>query len=559
MAFDGAFLKKTVDELKLAIDCHIDKIYQPSKDELVFLLRKKGFVKRLFISVRPGAARLHFTENKYENPAIPPNFCMLLRKYLQSAKLVDISCENLERIAVLTLSSRNEMGDLVTLKLVCEFIGNQANIILLNQDGRILDSIKRSDVETAKRLILPNALYEAPPTLEKLNPLTLDIEKFCNNIKSEEISKELLNSLSGFSPLICREIEYKSQNTSLKSALSNIIADLKTNSKPILIKSPDGAELDFSFTEISQYGKGYKNTLFPSFSELLDEYYSAKDLKARINAAAKDIIKLINNLISRTEKRLSLRLEELKKCENRENLRIFGELIKSNIHNIKNGSEFAEVINYYDEELKTVKIKLNPAISVSKNADKYFKDYKKSYSAEQTLTKLTVADKEELKYFESVLDSISRCSSLSLLAEIKDELALGGYIRKQTTKKKTEESKITTYESDEGYLILVGKNNIQNDKITCKIASKGDLWFHTKNIPGSHVVVLNDGKEVSDDTILKAALLAAKNSKAATSSKVAVDYTPIKFVKKPSGAKPGMVIYTTNKTVFVNPEESVLK
>lgn len=557
MAFDGAFLKVTVDELKSAIDCHIDKIYQPSKDELVFLLRKKGFVKRLFISVRPGAARLHFTENKYENPAIPPNFCMLLRKYLQSAKLVDISCENLERIAVLTLSSRNEMGDLVTLKLVCEFIGNQANIILLNQDGRILDSIKRSDVETAKRLILPNALYEAPPTLEKLNPLTLDIEKFCNNIKSEEISKELLNSLSGFSPLICREIEYKSQNTSLKSALSNIIADLKTNSKPILIKSPDGAELDFSFTEISQYGSDYQNILYTSPSELLDKFYSAKDLTARIKSNAKDIIKLVNNLISRTEKRLSLRLLELKKCENRENLRICGELLKANIHSIENGSSFAEVINYYDQELKPLRIPLNPALSPSKNADKYFKDYKKTYSAEQTLTRLTKSDREELQYFDSVLDAINRCSSLLELNEIKEELSLSGYIKNQGSKKKNENSPITTYESAEGYIIAVGKNNIQNDKITCKLASKGDMWFHTKNIPGSHVVVFSGGKEISDETILKAALLAAKNSKASASSKVAVDYTPIKYVKKPSGARPGMVVYTTNKTVFVNPEESV--
>ncbi len=557
MAFDGAFLKKTVDELKIAIDCHIDKIYQPSKDELVFLLRKKGFVKKLFITVRPGAARLHFTENKYENPAVPPNFCMLLRKHLLSAKLIDISSENLERIAYLTFSSRNEMGDLVSLKLICEFIGNQANVILINENGRILDAIKRSDVETAKRLILPNAVYEAPPSLEKLNPLTLDVDAFCKEIPLEEISKKLLDSLNGFSPLICREIEYKSANSSLNSALKNVIEDLTLNSNPILIKNPDSSYLDFSFTNISQYGSGYQNLSFPSFSELLDEYYSAKDLSARINASARDIVKLINNLISRTEKRLAIRLEELKKCENRETLRIYGELIKANMHSINNGSEFAEVVNYYDEELKTVKIKLSPALSVSKNAEKYFKDYKKTYSAEQTLTALTFSDKEELKYFESVLDSISRCSSLADLAEIKEELVLSGYIKKQATKKKQENSNITTYQSEEGYLILVGKNNIENDKITCKIASKGDLWFHTKNIPGSHVVVLSEGKEVSDNTILKAALLAAKNSKAASSSKVPVDYTPIKYVKKPSGAKPGMVIYTTNKTVFVNPEESV--
>ena len=210
MAFDGAFLKVTVDELKSAIDCHIDKIYQPSKDELVFLVRKKGFVKRLFISVRAGASRIHFTENKFENPQVPPNFCMLLRKHISSAKIIDISQNNLERIAILTLSSRNEMGDIVVFKLICELIGNQSNIILTNENGKIIDAIKRSDGEDAKRLILPNAQYIAPASLDKLNPLSLNIDDYCKNL-TEDISKELLNTLNGFSPLVCREIEHKAK------------------------------------------------------------------------------------------------------------------------------------------------------------------------------------------------------------------------------------------------------------------------------------------------------------------------------------------------------------
>lgn len=555
MAFDGAFLKVTVDELKSAIDCHIDKIYQPSKDELVFLVRKKGFVKRLFISVRAGASRIHFTENKFENPQVPPNFCMLLRKHLSSAKIMDISQNNLERIAILTLSSRNEMGDIVVFKLICELIGNQSNIILTNENGKIIDAIKRSDVENAKRLILPNAQYIDPPSLDKLNPLSLNIDDYCKNL-TEDISKELLNTLNGFSPLVCREIEHKAKESSLNITLNSVINSLKGNFSLYIVNNPDSTPLDFCFTEIKQYGNDYQNILYSSPSELLDDFYSAKDLQVRIRTSAKDIIKLVNNLIARTEKRLANRLEELKKCENREYLRICGELLKANIHSIENGSSFAEVINYYDEELKPLKIALNPALTPSKNADKYFKDYKKTYSAEQTLTKLTASDNEELEYFDSVLDAINRCSSLLELSEIKEELSIAGYIKSQGTKRKTESSSIATYESAEGYPIAVGKNNIQNDKITCKLASKGDLWFHTKNIPGSHVVVFSGGKEVSDETILKAALLAAKNSKAATASKVAVDYTPIKYVKKPSGAKPGMVIYTTNKTVFVNPAES---
>lgn len=557
MAFDGAFLKVTVDELKSAIDCHIDKIYQPSKDELVFLVRKKGFARRLFISCRAGASRIHFTEEKFENPQVPPNFCMLLRKHLSSAKIMDISQNCLERIAVLTLSSRNEMGDIVVFKLICELIGNQSNIILTNENGRIVDAIKRSDIENSKRLILPNAQYIAPPSLEKLNPLTLDLDNYCKGLENDNISKKLLNTLNGLSPLVCQEIEHRSKESSIIDALKSVINCIKENSSLFIVNNPDSTPLDFCFTEISQYGNDYQNILYTSPSELLDKFYSAKDLTARIKSNAKDIIKLVNNLISRTEKRLSLRLLELKKCENRENLRICGELLKANIHSVENGSSFAEVINYYDQELKPLRIPLNPALSPSKNADKYFKDYKKTYSAEQTLTRLTKSDREELQYFDSVLDAINRCSSLLELNEIKEELSLSGYIKNQGSKKKNENSPITTYESAEGYIIAVGKNNIQNDKITCKLASKGDIWFHTKNIPGSHVVVFSGGKEISDETILKAALLAAKNSKACASSKVAVDYTPIKYVKKPSGAKPGMVVYTTNKTVFVNPEESV--
>lgn len=552
MAFDGAFLHKTLEELKDALGCHVDKIYQPSREELVLTLRKKGFVERLLITVKSGNARLHFTKNKYENPETPPMFCMLMRKYLNAAKLIDIFQPDLERVAVLVFSASNEMGDIVEIKLICELIGNKSNVILVNQNGRIIESLRHSDIENEGRMILPNAVYGYPEKPYKLNPLTTDTKIIFEKAKESSF----LGTIDGFSPLICREIE---ESLDPYDRFNQIIYDLKNNINPTLIYDSQSIPFDFTYTDIFQYPTEFQTRKFENFSALLDEFYTAKENVIRINSAAKDIIKLITNLKNRTERKLALRLIDLKKCKDRENLRIFGELIKANLYSIKNGSQFAEVVNYYDQELKLVKIPLNPAISPSANANKYFKDYKKTYTAEQTLKLLTEKDKEELVYFDSVLESINRSATLSDLQEIREELADAGYIKQiQNMKKKsTSNSVFNEYTSSEGYRILVGKNNKQNDLLTTQIASKQDLWFHTKDIAGSHVIVMSGGNDISDQTILKAALLAAKNSKASQSSKVAVDYTPVKFVKKPNGAKPGMVIYTTNKTIFVNPTEEI--
>lgn len=556
MAFDGGFLYCCLAELRQASDSHIEKIYQPSKDELVFLLRKKGFAKRLYITVKPGGARVQFTEQKLENPTTPPNFCMLLRKYLSSARLLEITQPSLERVAEFKLSASNEMGDTEIYRLVCELIGNQANVILLRENGKIVDALRHSDVETAKRLILPGAMYEYPESAGKLNPLSEGSSSILSGLdtQSPDLAKRLLERVDGFSPLICREIEYLSQSEGLLSAYEKTVKALKNPTLTIVFK-PDGTPFEFSYTEIGQYGS-FETQSFVSVSELLDSFYAAKENAARINAAAHDIIKLVKNLYSRTEKKLSLRLVELKKCENREHLRICGELIKANLYRLKNGDSEAVVENYYDENMSVIKIPINPALSPSKNADKYFKDYKKTYSAEQALTELTHQDREELIYFESVLESISRSTTLAEIREIREELASAGYIKRiaAVRRQKPEISKPLEYESIEGYKILVGKNNTQNDYLTLKLASKSDMWFHTKNIPGSHVIVFCGGNALSDETVLFAATLAAENSKARGSAGVPVDYTPVKYVKKPNGAKPGMVIYTTNKTVYVTPK-----
>lgn len=558
MAFDGGFLHRITEELNIADGSHVDKIYQPSKDELVLLLRKKNFAKRLLICVKPGSARIQFTENKYENPASPPMFCMLIRKYLSAAKLIKVTQPSLERIAELTFSYTNEMGDISEIRLIAEFIGNKTNILLVGADGRIIDCLRKSDPETADRLLLPGALYEYPVNQGKLNPLTAET----NQISTAAIThggntaKALLDIIDGFSPLVCREAVFKSEIAgNLNSALNAIVTDLKNGGTPTMLIKADGTPYDFSYTDISQYAGEFDKKSFKSYSELLDAFYTARENSERLRRSAADIIKLITNLRARTERKLAIRLNDLKKCENRETLRIYGELLKANLYRLQNGATFAEVENYYDE-MKLIRIPLNPALSPQKNADKYFKDYKKTYTAERTLTDLTERDKEELKYFDSVLDSISRSESISEISEIREELALAGYIKQNGARKKKVSAvpQFKEYTSDEGYKILVGKNNRQNDYLTTVLAAKNDLWFHVKNIPGSHVIVMCRGGEVSDATVMKAAALAAANSKAAGSSQVPVDYTPVKFVKKPNGAKPGMVIYTTNKTVFVTPE-----
>ena len=564
MAFDGGFLYKIVAELKSACDCHIDKIYQPSRDELVFLLRKKGFAKRLLITVKPGSARIHFTENKYENPPSPPMFCMLLRKHLSAARLTDVLQNGLERVAELVFSATNEMGDRVSLKLICELIGNQANIILVNESGRIIDSLKHSDIETASRLILPGAVYEYPPSQDKHSPFDKDVLK---DIPSEigGLSNALLSKINGFSPLVCREIENNCNMlvsngedfaVALKKSFDYVIDRLNGDGEATMLISDDGAPFDFSYIDIKQYGDKFLKRTVNNCSELLDAFYTAKDTSARIKTAAHDIIKLVNNL----KKKLSLRLNELKKCADREKFRIYGELLKANLYAIEAGSASAYVPNYYDENMALIKIPLNPALSPQKNADRYFKEYKKSYAAEEALTKLTEEDQREIQYFDTVLDSISRSSTLVEISEIRAELQDAGYIKKIAVKRKnTALPRFKEYVSEEGYRILVGKNNTQNDYITTRLASKGDMWFHVKNIPGSHVVVFCGGEDLSDNTLLFAAKLAAENSNAANSSNVPVDYTPVKFVKKPAGAKPGMVIYTTNQTVYVTPERTEIK
>ena len=570
MALDGLFLGKLIEELKLIENSHIDKIHQPSKDELVFLLRKPKFSERLYICLKSGMARLHLTEQKFQNPDTPPMFCMLLRKHLGNARIEEISQYGAERVIKIKTVATNEMGDTVYPELIVELISGSPNLILLDSDGKIYDALRRSNIEAGGRLIQPGAIYELPQSEKTLNLLEGEAKTLTDAIlasSEKTLDKAILSSFEGVSPFIAREISYLTTGSvdfalqsitgyhknMLCSVLEDIKTRLSTTASPTLIKDTTGALIDFTFMPIKQYGNLYKCETADSYTDLLENFYAKRSEAERLKVASFDILKLLGNLEARAKRRMLFRKKDLEKCSDREKLRIYGELIKANIHTINQGDSSATVANYYDENMAKISIPLNPAISPAANAAKYFKDYKKSHTAEQTLTALIKEDEQELLYIESVLDSLARAESVADIEEIRQELALGGYIRSSKAKRSSvKTTPFAEFISPSGLRVLMGKNNTQNDVLTLKTANKNDLWFHTKNVAGSHVVLCTDGTHTDED-ILFAATLAAKNSKAAASGQVAVDYTPVKFIKKPNGAKPGMVVYSTNSTVYVTP------
>ncbi len=569
MPLDGIFLHHLTNELQTSVGCRADKIHQPTKDELVLLLRSASFTGKLLISARSGSARLHITSSSYDNPAEPPAFCKLLRKHLSSAKITEISQYGVDRIVIIRFMSYNEMGDTIYPSLVVELITGRANIILCDQKGRIIDALHRSDIESSARLIQPGAIYAYPEQESKLNPFTSSESELVSAVAStpKPLHSAFTATIEGVSPLISRELAAKvafdadisasELNSNLKANLTATISEFKKSleaASPFVLRDADGLPKDFSYIPIFQYGNSMTCVEKESYSLLLDEFYSDRDQASRIKAMAQDMLKLLTNLKNRTERKLSYRLADLEKCKNREHYRIYGELIKANIYMIEKGASSARVQNYYDENMEYIDIPLDPALSPSANATKYFKEYKKSYTAEQTLKELVKQDEKDLVYIDSVLDFLSRAKSASELNEIREELCDAGYLfRNPKLKRKQTASKPKEYISESGFKILVGKNNRENDLLTTKIASKQDLWFHTKNIPGSHVILITEGKEVDDASLLYAASLAAANSKAAKSENVPVDFTEVKNVKKPAGAKPGMVIYTTNRTIYAKP------
>lgn len=576
MALDGIFLRHIKNEIEReALGARVSQVYQPNRDELVLTMRTFGGNKKLLLSARANSPRVNFCVKTPENPAQPPMFCMLLRKRLGGGKLVAVRQMDCDRVIFFDFECVNELGDIVMITVACEIMGMYSNIIVINSDGVIIDSLKRVDLTmSSRRLVLPNIKYELPEPQDKLNILNSTPEEIVEKIRNLDIemplNKALLKVIQGVSPIICRELEYRVFEGAtnriegvLYDRLLSEIGRLKEvtencNGNPCVVYREDGKPMDFCFITIEQYADFARVEKTESFSKVLDDFYDERDARERMRVKAQGLTKMLSNTCERIARKISKQQAELSQCENREQLRICGDLLQANIYRIERGAPFVDVENFYDEQGGTLRIKLNPAISPAGNAQKYYKDYQKAKNAEAVLGEQIKKGRSELEYVESVLDTVNRAETEKELSQIREELTEQGYIKRQKGKQK-QLSQLPPLEftSSDGFKIYVGRNNRQNDKLTLKTASKTDIWLHTKDIHGSHTIIAGDGREISDTAIVEAAQLAAYHSKARNSSQVPVDYTLVKFVSKPSGAKPGMVIYVNNKTVYVTPKATI--
>lgn len=573
MALDGILLSLAKKEiLDGAQFSRVEKIHQPSREELVIHLRGKGGSKKLLLSVRANSPRIHFTQHAPENPATPPMFCMLMRKRLVNAALVDVRQSELDRVLYIDFDATNEIGDRVKLTLSIEIMAKHSNIILFDEEGKIVDALKRVDLsQSTVRQILPGFRYTSPPPQNKLNILEHTTDNILGQIKSFEnktLSSAILSSLQGVSPLTSRELagefaEHYTDEVSdigfkkLKNNIDNLRQIVETgNATPFMLKDETGKPVDFSFMPIRQYGTKYTTEEKESFSSLLDEFYFECDRLDRTRQKAQDLVKFLGSAIARISKKLSLQQAELRQCADREQLRISAELINANLYRLEKGAAFYDLENYYDEN-KLIRIKADPSKSPAANAQKYFKDYRKAKTAEAMLTELIEQGQNDLQYLETVADALDRASTQAEIEEIRNELVVSGFMRfkKKNNQKQPKLLPPMEYVTSDGFRVLVGRNNMQNDKLSLKTASKSDMWLHTQKFPGSHVIIVSDNKEISDDAIVEAAEIAAYHSKARDAKLVPVDYTYVKHLKKPQGAPPGKVIYHVYYSVNVTPNK----
>lgn len=573
MAFDTICVKKIVNELsETLVSGRIDKIHQPEKDEILLLVRTFSGNYKLVLSASANNPRVHFTDTAKENPKTPPMFCMLLRKHLSGGKITKISQPELERIVEIDIESYNELGDLTTKHLICEITGRNSNIILTNEDYKIIDSAKHVDFTVSSyRQILPGIEYIRPPKQDKVPILSDNIKNITLDFScdGERPDKVIMSAVSGISPIIAREIIYSVCGTNSKvcaelsdkekSDISSLVRNFIENISffPCIVYDETDKPIDFSCIKINQYGSPFKTVVFDTMNDVIKQFYQQRDSKERIKQKSADLLKILHNNIERCVKKLSLQKKTLQDAENKEKYKIYGDIVTANLYRITQGDTVLEAENYYEEDCPKIKIELIGHLSASKNAQRYYKLYNKLKTAEIEVKKQLVATKEDLEYLESTLVACENSVSESDLNMIRAELAEQGYIRSNKKKDKKNNAKPSPmhFVSSDGFDIFVGKNNTQNDYLTLKFANSGDIWFHTKQIHGSHTVIkLGIEKDVPKTTMLEAAQLAAYYSKARESSQVPVDYTQIKNVKKPNGAKPGMVIYENYNTVYVTPK-----
>ncbi len=576
MAFDAGFVAAIVTELNAElIGAKIEKVMQPGKDVVLLQVHPdravgaKHATARLLIDAGSNNPRIGFTARNYENPKVPPMFCMLLRKHLTGARIVSIRQLGFERAVEIKLDARDEMGFVGTKYLICETMGRCSNLIFLGEDYRIISSLKSVDFSTSRvRQILPGVTYELPPVSpEKQNPLYADKASFLAAIEADlsaqlRPDKSIMSHYLGISPLIAREIVFRAGINAAPDALWRSFSEIYSavregNVTPILLRDANHAPLEYSFTRIFQYGDGAKTEQFADFSSLTDAFFGAKSQTEQIKQKSTDILRLLTNAETRLKKKIALQTEDLAASASRDNDKLWGDLLTANIYRLEKGMKEARLENYYDPEYQPVTIPLDTRLTPAQNAQKYYKRYAKAKSAEAHLTEQLSLARQELAYVETVFDALTRAEGEDDLDEIRRELYESGYASKMRhyVLKKPRAPKPMTFLSAGGYRILCGKNNSQNDYITHKLASKGDLWFHIHGMPGSHVVLLCDGEEPSSEDYTRAAIIAATHSKAPRGTKVCVDYTRIKNVKKPPASKPGYVTYSANHAAWVEADD----
>ena len=569
MPLDAICLQAVVNEISPAlVGSRIEKIQQPARDQLVLLLRGN---RRLFICANPNQPRIHMTEQLRDNPSQPPMFCMLLRKHIGNGRIVAVEQSPLERVVTLAIEATDEMGEQSRFSLILEAMGRNTNLILTDKENRIVDCLRRVDLEMSQvRQVLPGLFYELPPKQEKCDPLTVTEDEFFRLLRDGESAEQQLTAkFIAISPLIAREIVYDAHGDSDSTVVDDRLwrsfaqwqenVKLKNFTPNVLLRQ--GKPFDFTYRSIAQYGSYGESVAQESFSALLDTFYSRREQAERVKQRGQELVKAATNARDRVRRKIALREKEYAQTQDRETLRIRGELITANLYRMERGQRVLEAQNYYEESCPTVEIPLDVRLSPQENAAKYFKQYNKAKTAEKMLTELITAGREELQYLESVLQELQLAESEQDFMDIRAELEAGGYLRKQGKKGGSFQrpSKPREFRSTAGLRILVGRNNRQNDRLTTKDAQKWDLWLHTQKIHGSHVILCTDGVEPDEQSVLEAAQIAAYFSQGREGDKVAVDYTPVKFVKKPAASRPGMVIYTTYKTMYVTPDEELVK
>lgn len=584
MALDGLVIHSIVDELSSKlVGGKVDKISQPENDEIILNIRNNPNNYKLVLSASASNPRVYIANNyKKQNPKKAPVFCMLFRKHIQGGTITKVSQIGFERIIKISVESLDELKEKSTKDIIVEIMGRHSNIILVqSENSKIFDSVKRVPVSVSRvRQILPGLTYELPPAQDKINPLDkLSSEVFIENIKTYDgpVFKGIYTKFLGISPIIAKEICFRSSvdpkiNTSdltdedisrLYIEFEKLFKDIsKNNFHPsIIVDRSIDKYVDFSCVNLTIY-KDLDSIYNESVSEVLENYYQTRDVKDRIHQRASDLRKSITIKLDRLYNKQKKQHEELLESEHADEFKLKGELLTAYIYMIKKGMKEIEVQNFYTSDYSNIKISLNENLTPSENSQKYFKKYNKLKTAKKEITHQMDINEEEIDYLENILLSIDNCENMDELQDIREELVKLGYAKVQGKAKPKKETTLTTmphkFLSSDGTTIFVGKNNKQNDHLTLRIADYDDIWMHTKNIPGSHVIIKCAGTEVSDETIYEGAMLAAYFSKSKMSSKVPVDYTKKKNVKKPSGSKPGMVIYETNSTIYVTPTEEMV-